>query len=104
MSKHAKLCSNITKTNYGPILSAANITDMTTTHAGTFHFPPDLSQQVQQGNILNCIATGSLISTGKLCNVDCIVIFTKHYVDIFKDNKIIITGTRSDKTVFRTSC
>ena len=97
MSNHAKICPNIPKTNSGPTVSTVKGKDTTTKHTGTVPLSPTLSQQAQQGNILNGIATGSLISIGQLCNDDCIAIFTKHHVKILKDNKIIITGTINDQ-------
>ena len=97
INKHAKLSSNITKTNYGSTVSSANGTDMNTTHTGTVPLSPGISQQAQKGNILNGIVTESLISIRQLCNDNCIAIFTKHNVKILKDNKIIITGTINDQ-------
>ena len=97
MSKHAKLCSNITKTNSGPTVSTANVTDMTTTHTVTAPLYPAQSQQAQQCNIINGLTTISLISIWPLYNYDCIAIFKKHYVKILKDKKIIITWTINDQ-------
>ena len=97
MINHAKLCSNITKTNSGPTISAANGTDMPTNHTGTVPISPSLSQQAQQRNIMKSLSTRSLIYIAQLCDDDCIAIFTKNYVQILRDDKIIITGTRYDQ-------
>ena len=70
---------------------------MTKTHTGNVPLFPTLSQQAQQGNILNSLSTESLISISQLCNNDCIAIFTKYYIQIIKDNNIIITGTINDQ-------
>ena len=60
--------SNTTKTNSGPTVYSANRTDMTTTHTITVILYPDISHKPQQGNILNGLATGLLISIRQLWN------------------------------------
>jgi hypothetical protein len=46
------------------------------------------------GHIFDGLQSGSLISIGQLCDDDCVVLFTKYNVKIYKDGKVIIVGQR----------
>jgi hypothetical protein len=48
------------------------------------------------GHIFKDLKSGSLISIGQLCDDDCIALFTKYNVKIYKDGKVIIVGERND--------
>ena len=58
--------------------------------------PKKLSNKTQYLFILDELKTGSFLSIFQLCDDDCIVIFSKFNVKIFKNNRIIITGTRNN--------
>jgi hypothetical protein len=70
---------------------------MQATHSVHIPLALPLSKQAQQGHVLDGLKTGSLISIGKLCDDDCIAIFSKFNVKIIKDSQLIITGTRDDR-------
>jgi hypothetical protein len=70
---------------------------MQATHSVHIPLAPPLSKQAQQGQVLDGLKTGSLISIGKLCDDDCIAIFSKFNVIIIKNSQLIITGTRNGR-------
>ena len=53
-----------------------------------------LSPKAQCPQVFNDITSGSLISTGQLCDDDCIAIFTTFDVIFLKHNQLIIAGLR----------
>jgi hypothetical protein len=77
----------------GPTIISANGTDMPTTLRGRLSLSDKLSPSSQSAFVLDDLQTGTLISLGKLCDDDCIAIFTKHDVQLLKDNEVIIKGT-----------
>ena len=68
---------------------------MKATHTVQVPLAPELSSDALQGHELNGLKTGSLVSIGKLCDDDCMTLFTKYYVNIIKNGKVIITGPRN---------
>ena len=44
------------------------------------------------GYVFDDLKTGSLISIGKLCDDDCITLFSTFNIYIIKNNKVVITG------------
>ena len=68
---------------------------MTATHTVQVPLAPELSPDALQGHELHGLKTGSLVSIGKLCDDDCMSLFTKYNVNIIKNGKVIITGPRN---------
>ena len=68
---------------------------MQATHEATIPLSTSLSTDAQTGHILDNLKTGSLISIGQLCDDDCIALFGKYNLKIFKDGQIIVRGTRN---------
>ena len=68
---------------------------MQATHEATVPLSTFLSNDAQRGHILDNLQTGSLISIGKLCDDDCIALFGKYNLKVFKDGQIIVRGTRN---------
>jgi hypothetical protein len=56
---------------------------------------PELSHQATTGHIFHNLQSGSLISIGQLCDDDCVALFTKYNVKIYKDGRAIIIGARN---------
>ena len=56
----------------------------------------ELSTKAKVGHIFDGLQSGSLISIGQLCNDDCVALFMKYDIKIFKDGKVIIVGERND--------
>ena len=55
----------------------------------------ELSSQAKVGHIFNELESGSLISLGQLCDDDCVALFTKYDVKVYKEGKVIIIGKRN---------
>ena len=56
----------------------------------------ELSTKAKTGHIFDDLKSGSLISIGQLCDDECIALFTKYGVKIYKDWKVIIVGQRNN--------
>ena len=52
------------------------------------------SPKAQPAHVFNDLTTGSLISTGQLCDDNCIAIFTNFDVKCLTQNQVIVTGLR----------
>ena len=68
---------------------------MQSTHEATIPLSSILSKQAQTGHILDNLKTGSLISIGKFSDNDCVALFGKYNLKVFKNGKIVIRGTRN---------
>jgi hypothetical protein len=56
---------------------------------------PELSTSATVGHIFDNLKSGSLISIGQLCDDDCVALFTKYNVKIYKNGHAIIVGQRN---------
>ena len=65
------------------------------THKGFLPLSPSLSSQAREAHILPNLQSASLISIGKLCDDGCRVQFGKHSMNVFKNNDLILQGTRN---------
>ena len=71
-------------------------TSIKSTHTAEFNFkkfPPN-----QRVHVFPFLASGSLLSVGQLYDVGCYAVFHKHFVKIFYNNHLILSGSRTDKT------
>ena len=57
----------------------------------------NLSETARRAHVFNDLNNASLISIGRLCDDDCIAIFDKKKLNIYKNNKKIIQGERNYK-------
>ena len=73
---------------------AADGNKMKATHTVSIPLAPQLSTPASSGFVLNGLTTGSLISISKLCDDDCVALFSKYDVKIIKDGRVIIVGPR----------
>jgi hypothetical protein len=85
---------NPTKIDDGPIALAASGTPMVSITRGRLPLSPHLSTAAEEAFELDSLTTGSLVSLAKICDDDCIALFTKHDVKILKRDQVIITGKR----------
>ena len=67
---------------------------MTSTHTSNIHIPA-LSSQTQVDRIILEQSSASLLFIGQLCDNNCIGIFHKTKLYIFKHNKIILQRNRN---------
>ena len=68
---------------------------MTSKLSGLLPLSPLLSDVAQRAFVLDDLRTGTLVSLAQICDDDCTAIFSKKDVKIVKNQKIIITGTRT---------
>ena len=62
---------------------------------GIFPLNNFLSTMAKTGNVLAGLTNSSLLSIGQLCDDDCIAVFIKLKLCVYKQGKIILTGTRN---------
>ena len=75
-------------------VQVANGKDMQAAKRVNFQISDKLSDKYQQGYTYNDLKTGKLFSVGQLVDENCVSIFSKHHVNIFKNGKVIIKGRR----------
>jgi hypothetical protein len=78
----------------GPVVLSASGDPMVSTIRGTLPLSPHLSHQAKEAFELDELKTGTLISLSKICDDDCLAIFSKYDVKILKNDQVIITGIR----------
>jgi hypothetical protein len=65
--------------------------------AGLLPLHPSLSDKAATAHVLDGITNSSLISLGQLCDDNCIAVFTKHNMHVYKDKLCVLTGTRNQR-------
>jgi hypothetical protein len=70
-------------------------TSIKATESGHLPLSNLLTQNAKKAHVLRDLHSASLISLGQLCDDNCNIILTKEHLTIFKNNQLIITGTRN---------
>jgi hypothetical protein len=83
-------------TSTGPSVRVANGENIETSKHALVPLAKELSTKAKTGHIFDALKSGSLISIGQLCDDECIALFTKYDVKIYKDGKVIIVSQRND--------
>ena len=91
-------CSHVAHTTSVPTVQVANGHIIKPAFSATLQLSIKLSHKAQSSHVFKDITTGSLISMGQLCDIDCVAIFTKYGVNILKNKQVIITGLRDCTT------
>ena len=86
---------NVHDTTNGPTVTLPNGDTLTSTRAGYLPLPAELSTSAKKATLLKNLKSATLISFGQLCDDGCEVILNKKVCDIYKNNKIILQGTRN---------
>jgi len=81
----------------GPSVYLPNDTILCAEHKGQLALSTHLLTKAQTAHVLEEIAESSLISLGQLCNNNCITALDKNAINIFKNDKCIITGTHNKR-------
>ena len=89
-------CKNIIPTSTTHVSSVANGGIISPKYKSRIKISDKLSHKVQKGITCDDIKTGFLISSGQLCDENCISIFSRFHIKIIKDNQVIIEGRRTD--------
>jgi hypothetical protein len=70
-------------------------TSIQATHSGQLPFHSSLSTKAKTAHVLDGITNASLVSIGQLCDDNCLVVFDKEQLRVFKNHECILTGTRN---------
>ena len=68
----------------GPKVSLPDGSAMSTTETGILPLNNILSKMAKTGNVLSGLTNSLLLSIGQLCDDDCIAVFTKFKLRIYK--------------------
>ena len=91
------LLKKLERIKQGPAAILPDNTIIKPSHTGYLNLSPELSSTATKSLVYPAITNESLLSIGQLCDNDCIALFNKSSLHIFKDDKIIIKGTRNTK-------
>lgn len=86
--------SNLQPTSEGISVQMPNGTFIKSTHTGELNIP-NLPAGAKFAHVFPDLKTGSLLSIGNLCDYGLKAIYDKDTVKIYKDDQLLITGTRS---------
>ena len=96
-SEDSDCLDNITATKSSRPISLPNKSKIFATEQGILPVSNDISIQGRTAKILPELKSASLISIRKLCDDDCQVYFNKENLQVRKNNKLILVGTRNDR-------
>ena len=82
-------------TPYGPTVKLPDCSSIQVTHKGILLLSQSLSTVSKTAHILDGITNSSLISIGQLCDDNCIAVLDKKHLQVFKNKKCTLTGTRN---------
>lgn len=94
-SQHKNLLDYRQKTPNGPTAILPNNKRISATEQGLLPLTNNLPSSAKTAHIYPDITNESLLSIGQLCNADCTAIFTKYFLKIFYNNKLILKGYRN---------
>ena len=86
---------NKQKTPNGPRVGIPNGMKMNTIAKGHLPLHHLLTNKACQANIIKGLNNASLLSIGQLCDDDCVAIFDKRFLNIYKGKHKIIRGVRN---------
>ena len=89
-------CTNTQHTNARPSIRVANSKNIDTTKRVLVPLAKELLTKAKVRHIFDSLQSGSLITIGQLCNNDCVALFTKYDVKIYKDGLVIIVGEHNE--------
>jgi hypothetical protein len=82
-------------TTKGPSVQVANGHIIEPNKRVTIPLATELSDDAKIRHLFNNLQSGTLISLGQLCNDECVALFTKYDVKIYKHGQVIIVGKRN---------
>ena len=92
---HISKLQNIRRLQLGPTVLLPNNESLVASHQGQLQFNDCLSDTAKTAYVLPGMTNESLISIGQLCDDDCIAIFSKNDLNIFKNKKLVLQGKRN---------
>jgi hypothetical protein len=88
-------CVNVSPTTTGPSVQVANGHIIEPNKRVTIPLATKLSAEAKIGHLFNDLQSGTFISLGQLCDDECVALFTKYDVKIYKHGQVIIVGKRN---------
>ena len=79
----------------GPQVKLPDGTAMSTLETGILPLDQFLSKTAKTGNVLQGLTNSSLLSIGQLCDDNCIAVFSKFKLNIYKQGQRVMTGVRN---------
>ena len=79
-------CTNI-HAAHGPKVTVANGGTISPILQATIPIAPLLSKRVKHAYVFNDLKTSSLISLGRLCDDECVAIFSRYNINVVKTEK-----------------
>ena len=79
----------------GPQVQIPNGANMRTIESGLLPLHTILSDKARTGNVIDGLNNASLLSIGQLCDDNCIAVFDKRCLHIFKNGILVIWGLRN---------
>ena len=83
------------KIAHGPQVLLPNGADLRIIRTGKIPIHHHLSNDAQKAYILKGLSNSSLLSIGKLCDDDCVAIFTERSLRVHKHGAVVLTGKRN---------
>ena len=81
----------------GPNIFQPDKSTLTTTKTCTIPIHKEISSTAKAAYVVPNLKNSSLLSIGKLCDDNCIALFTKKNLFIFKNNNLLLQGFRNTK-------
>lgn len=93
--KDSHLLSNVIPTKDGITVYMPNGTSIKSTHTGILDLP-DIPISARRAHIFDDsdLTAGSLLSIGLLCDAGLQVVYDKHHVKVYNDQKVVLQGYR----------
>lgn len=92
----AKILQNTRTVTNGPCVSLPDNTFITGTEQGHLTLnTTSLLPDATQAHVFPHLSSASLLSLGQLCNNNCKIYLDKHSMQVYKNDKIILTGKRN---------
>ena len=88
------VANNKVATQNSIVVAQANGETIQSTHIANMNLPT-LSSEAKIGHVIPYLSSVSLLSIGQLCDDDCLALFTKEKVFIFKQNTLLLKGQRN---------
>ena len=92
---------NEIKITIGPYVTVADSRVMTPTKKTILPLSKEFTRNAIIAYSFSNPKSGTLISIGQLCDVDCTAFFTKYDVKAMKKNKVLIQGRRADNGLWK---
>ena len=96
-NRDAHILKNKTHLSNGPRVKLPNNESLQATIKGVLPLSSQLSTTAKEAHVFPHIKNALLISIGQLCDDHCIAIFDKKQLNVFKNNKNVLSGTRNTR-------